>query len=309
MYKITTKIQGTEEYLVIQPERGAEINTYHLKMIERNSIFGIFPINSQQMNGMISLNYPIGNRFPLLNLIKQKTIGSKEVKIIYSRLVEAIVGMGEYFLNASQCVYDVNYLYVDTTLNPYFIYVPVEGQGVTGLNRVWKDFFLELLSYASNGQRDEFYDQLMRFLIQPNFTLQAFKEFLKEQEEQHSQEYEPLGGQREKGKEVEEEINVKKTEQEEIKEQKKFFKTKNTSSEKPETSTPAVSKGGVLIPGMSVDPTEEEVEEPVKEKKRMFGFGKKKKEKEKQKQEKELPKENIPVASETVKKSYEIPKY
>ncbi len=305
-YKITKKVIGIKEYLVVELEQGTTINEYHFRMIEKNVIFGIFPIKKEEKYGVTTLNYPIEQRFLLLNLLKQKTIGSKEVKIIYKKLIEAIMGMGEYFLNANQCIYDINYLYVDTTLNPYFIYIPVEEYGVTEVNRVWRDFFLELLSYASEGQQDDFYNEWMRFLIQPNFTLLSFHEFLQEKEEHISWSIQQAE------KEIPVEYSKEVQEQTEQKVSKSFFvpsslkKEKKDVVEEPQKQILNSGKNNILIPGMPpVAATVEEGEdEPIKEKKSFFSFGKKKKEK----VEKISKKENIVVPSNVENTKKEIPK-
>lgn len=177
-YEITSEVRGTEQFLVVRQEQEEYLNYYLVKMLEYNSITGILPMKSRSMNGHTVLNFQLGNRFRLIDLIRQDRIGSAEAKLIYKRLVDAIAGMGEYFLNADQCVYDLEYLYVDSTLNPYMMYLPFENVRNQEINRVWREFFLDLLSYFSNGKQDPFYDKLMRYLIQPNFDLKEFSRFL-----------------------------------------------------------------------------------------------------------------------------------
>lgn len=179
-YTITSEIRGTEQFLVIRQEQEQYLNDYLLKMLEYNSIPGILPLKSQNMNGSTVLFYQVGDRYKLTELIKQGRIGSNEAKLIYTRLIDAVVGMGEYFLNADQCVYDVEYLYVDSTLNPGMLYLPFEDVRNSEVNKAWKDFFLSLLSYLADGKQDPFYDKIMRYLIQPNFNLNEFRGFVAE---------------------------------------------------------------------------------------------------------------------------------
>lgn len=179
-YEITSEVRGTEQFLVVRQEQEKNLNEYLVKMLEYNSIAGILPLKSQNMNGRTMLNYQLGNRFKLIDLIRQDRIGSGEARLIYDRLTSAIAGMGEYFLNADQCVYELDYLYVDATLNPYMLYLPFEDVRNHEINRVWREFFLNLLSYFSDGKQDPFYDRLMRYLIQPNFNLRDFRGVLME---------------------------------------------------------------------------------------------------------------------------------
>ena len=48
------------------------------------------------------------------------------------------------------------------------------------MERVWREFFLNLLSYFAEGKQDVFYDKLMRYLIQPKFNIKEFRGFLTE---------------------------------------------------------------------------------------------------------------------------------
>ena len=178
-YEIKQEVRGTEQFLVVKQEQEENLNEYLVKMLEYNSIAGILPLKSQNMNGHTVLNYQLSNKYKFIDLIDQNRIGSKEARLVYDRITDAIVGMGEYFLNADQCAYDLEYLYVDSTLNPYMVYLPYENVRNQEINRVWRDFFLSLLSYLSDGKQDPFYDALMRYLIQPGFKLKDFRSFLK----------------------------------------------------------------------------------------------------------------------------------
>lgn len=179
-YAITMEVRGTETFLVLRQEQEEALNEYLVKMLEYNSIAGILPLKSQYMNGKTVLNYRIENRCRLLDLISQNRLTCKEAKVIYSRLADAMKGMSEYFLNADQCIYDVEYLYVDATLNPYLPYIPFAKSENQDINKIRRDFFLSLLSYFSNGKQETFYDKLMRYLIQPNFSLNEFREILQD---------------------------------------------------------------------------------------------------------------------------------
>ena len=179
-YEIVSEVRGMESFLVVYHKNEAYLNEYLLKMIEYNSILGVLPVKSQNRNGTTILNYPLGNKFKLLSLIQQNEIDKEGAKIVYTRLIDAIMKMGEYFLNADQFLYQLEYLYVDKTLNPYLVYLPFENIRNQGMERVWREFFLNLLSYFAEGKQDAFYDKLMRYLIQPRFFLKEFQEFLTE---------------------------------------------------------------------------------------------------------------------------------
>jgi len=181
-FTITSEIKGTEKYLTIQCEQEKLVNDYLVKMLEYNSILGIFPLKSQKMNGKTILNYPVGNRYLIRDLIISNQIGVKETKILYKRLVDSMESMAEYFLNANQCIYEVEYLYVDAMLNPYLLYVPIEGDRMQEMSKIWKNFFQDLLALISDGKQDAYYDKLMRFLIRTNDNLKEFKNFLAEED-------------------------------------------------------------------------------------------------------------------------------
>lgn len=179
-YEIVSEVRGMERFLVVYHENEEFLNEYLLKMIEYNQIAGILPLKSQNRNGKTLLNYRLGEKFKLIDLIQQNEVDQEGTKVIYTRLIDALIKMEEYFLNADQLLYDLNYLYVDPTLNPYLIYLPFENIRNQEMDRVWREFFLNLLSYLADGKRDAFYDNLMRYLIQPKFQIKKFRELLME---------------------------------------------------------------------------------------------------------------------------------
>lgn len=181
--EITAEVKGTEQFLVIRHEPEEDINQYLLKMLEYNSIAGILPLKNQYIDGKTVLNFQVGDRYRLTELARQNKLGVREARLLFVRLVDAFLEMKEYFLNADQCVCDLEYLYVDATLNPYLPYLPFESVRSQDINRVWRDFFQSLLSLFSGGERNDFYDRLMRYLIQPCFHLREFRACLTEGEE------------------------------------------------------------------------------------------------------------------------------
>ena len=181
--EITAEVKGTEQFLVIRHEPEEDINQYLLKMLEYNSVAGILPLKNQYIDGKTVLNFQVGDRYRLTELARQNKLGVREARLLFVRLVDAFLEMKEYFLNADQCVCDLEYLYVDATLNPYLPYLPFESVRSQDINRVWRDFFQSLLSLFSGGERNDFYDRLMRYLIQPCFHLREFRACLAEGEE------------------------------------------------------------------------------------------------------------------------------
>lgn len=180
-YSIISEVRGAEQFLVVNQMQEEYLNDYLMKMVEHNTIAGLLPLRCNNMNGRTALYYQVGNRYKVKELVKNGSVGSREAKILYAKLVDVLSGMGEYFLNVDQCVYDVEYLYVDTTLNPYFIYLPFENYRNPGISSVWRDFFSELLSCLMDVRQEPFYDTLMRYLIRPNFSLSEFGKFVSDQ--------------------------------------------------------------------------------------------------------------------------------
>lgn len=255
-YEITFEVRGTEQFLVVRQEQEEYLNEYLAKMLEYNSIAGILPLKSQNMNGRTVLNYQLGSRFRLIDLIKQNKIGSAEARLIYDRLAGAIAGMGEYFLNADQCVYELDYLYVDATLNPYLVYLPFENVRNHEISRVWREFFLNLLSYFSDGKQDPFYDKLMRYLIQPQFSLKEFRTFLAE----------PASGETSQLMSVQDQMAYSGSgaAAESLRAQKEDIpQPKEPIQPAPNVAIPGVPKPAVSIPGAAAKPAESVVPKPT----------------------------------------------
>lgn len=294
-YEITTEMRGTEKVLLIKHNSEEYLNDYLVKMIEYNSIKGILPLKTQNLNGSTILNYKIGNKFKLIDLIEQNNIGPNEVRLIYLRLTEAIIGMEEYFLKAEQCIYNLEYLYVDNTLNPYLIYLPLENIKNQDLAKVWKEFFLSLLSYFANGKEDIFYDKLMRYLIQPNFDIKKFNDFLLQINQKEESKVISLEEQRELSPKSSFSFTQTSNEISATKEIETDF-----TKEKVMLSVPSKNeKEGLVIPGMQNKVKIEKKEDKPKEKKKgisLFGFGKKKEKVEK----------NIPQIPNKIEKQAEI---
>ncbi len=183
MYEIARETRGAEQFLVVRQGAEEDINRYLLKMLEYNTIAGILPLKSRTIDGKTVLNFQVGERYRVMELARQKKIGSREAKLIYVRLVSAFLDMKEYFLNADQCVYDLEYLYVDATMNPFLPYLPFGCMRNPEMDKVWREFFQKILSLLSIGEPDPFYDRLMRYLIQADFNLRDFQRCLEDQEE------------------------------------------------------------------------------------------------------------------------------
>lgn len=180
-YSIVLETRGAEQFLVVRDIGEGCLNDYLLKMLQQNAIAGLLPLKSQNMDGRRALYYQVGNLYQLKDLIRGGSIGSREAKVIYAKLVEALGGMGEYFLDVGQCVYAVEYLYVDATLNPFLPYLPLEDYRLRGIQGAWRDFFSEMLSCFMDGRQDPFYDTLMRYLVRPHFNLEEFGRFVSDQ--------------------------------------------------------------------------------------------------------------------------------
>lgn len=284
-YEITSEMKGTGQFLVVRHENEEYLNDYLLKILENNSIMGILPVKSQAMNGKTILNYPIGDKFNLFHLVKQNRIGTNEARILYIRMTETINEMGEYFLNSDQCVYDLNYLYVDSTWNPYFLYLPFENIRNQEIYKVWKDFFLNLLSWLSDGKQEEFYDKLMRYLIQPNFKMEEFYDFLKEKQQETETRISPVVEQFQK--------NI-------------GFENRYKTAKQESAATKEIREKSIAIPGFGQSYSIEESEKKEKKKKvSFFGFSKKKEKVQKEKIEKLEKLEKEKMQKETEKKVIE----
>lgn len=177
-YEIISEVRGAEQFLVVRQTEDEKLNDYLIKMMEHNVIAGLLPLRCRNMNGRTALYFQVGNLYRVKELIRNGAVGSREARALYAKLAEAIGGMGEYFLNVDQCVYEMEYFYVDAALNPFFLYLPFEQYRRPEINSVWRDFFAELLTELTEDGADPFYDTLMRYLIRPDFSMEEFKKIV-----------------------------------------------------------------------------------------------------------------------------------
>lgn len=175
---VDEEIHGTDRYIVVQGVEEREFNEYATNMINYNRIDGLLPLNHQNINGQIILTYSLKDKRKFIDVIKHNQITTYQAKLLYSKLIEVLENLSEYFLNGDCFIYDLNYFYVDSSLTPFMIYLPVDCPTQGDIYKVWRDFFGGILYELSNGKADSYYDSLMRYLMQKNFSIDEFKKIV-----------------------------------------------------------------------------------------------------------------------------------
>lgn len=183
--------EGTRNFLALDLSDDCEIIPYCERMLENNvgKIPGVLPLQHQLIDGKERFLFSVSGKVRLEDYVRQHPITTQNGDMLLQNLIDAMLGLEEYFLSIGQCVLDPNDVYIGDGLRTYLICLPIKTDNAD-LSRDLKNFFEQLLSnyFASEGNAR--YNAMFMWIFKEQyFDLASFrKRFFAETKEAAKQE-------------------------------------------------------------------------------------------------------------------------
>ncbi len=161
-------------YLVVATDE-SRLMEHCVQMNERNHIPGLLDVHRQVMNGKTRLYYDVTGKKRLDSLLGNQRLTRAQAEHLLKSLFDLFHLMPEYFLRVGMCVLDLEYLFVDNHFSAYLPLLPLEG-GADHSDGELREFFLALLGkHCAGEQPDPYFDRMVKYLIQPDFSLEQME--------------------------------------------------------------------------------------------------------------------------------------
>lgn len=162
-------------YLVVTADE-SRLMDYCVQMNERNQIPGLLDVHQQIMDGENRLYYDVTGKKRLTGVLGSQKLTRAQGEHLFRSLFSLFHLLPEYFLRTGMCLFDLEYLFVDDHFNAYLPLLPMESDGGS-VDQELREFFLSLLGECCVGQQqDPYFDRMVKYLIQPNFSLEKMEE-------------------------------------------------------------------------------------------------------------------------------------
>lgn len=168
--------QGAKNYVYTETEE--VISKYQVKMMEMNEIYGLLPMHRTVFNGVHKLSYDITKQRRLKEVLLGRELSGSAAKKFMIDLLEALLGIEEYFLLYNRVVLDIEYIYLDAKGQIGMIYVPYQEKELLSSESV-REFYKILLDYLADDN-DGYSSSLLRYLNKQEFTIAGLLERLKD---------------------------------------------------------------------------------------------------------------------------------
>lgn len=172
-------VTGIGNYLSAAVE--GQINNYQMKMLEHNKIPGLLAAHGNILNGTYRINYEIDGTRRLAAVLAGGLAG-QEAKRFMKELLHTLSGLGEYFLSYTQCLLDVDYIYVDNSGRAKLVYLPLSGQFITDEGTV-RQFCQKLFAEYFTADGDTFFLKLLRYVNKQDFSLAGLAAWFADEDE------------------------------------------------------------------------------------------------------------------------------
>lgn len=166
------EVNGMNNYLTAKCS--GPINKYQLKMLENNQIPGLLPVHSRQVNGRYCVEYDITGMRKVKKVLGANEIRGKAAKTFLSNMLCNLMAIEEYFLSYTQCLLEMEYLFVDERNEVRMVYLPVMGEQPTTEQSV-RELCLSLLAEYFTSDKDLFFMELLRYVNMRDFSLEGLR--------------------------------------------------------------------------------------------------------------------------------------
>ncbi len=175
-----TAVTGIGNYLSAVVEE--QINDYQMKMLEHNKIPGLVAAHGNMLNGTYRIHYEIDGTRRLTTVLAGGLAG-QEAKRFMKGLLHTLYCLGEYFLSYTQCLLDIDYIYVDGLGRAELVYLPLSGSVVTNEETV-RQFCQKLFAEYFTADGDAFFLKLLRYVNMQDFSLAGLAAWFQDEDEE-----------------------------------------------------------------------------------------------------------------------------
>ena len=131
-------------YMVIKESDSTKAEQYGVKLIERQPITGILPMEHRRMDNLLYFYYEITSRQSMNQLLEKDKLSCEKVKLVFDKILAVIETAYEYLLSEEDFILLPDYIYLDSsTYIPGLCYYPGYQRGI-------KEQLLGLLEYIMN---------------------------------------------------------------------------------------------------------------------------------------------------------------
>lgn len=157
-------------YMILRDEEPSK-ESYEVRMVTENRIYGLLPCVSQKHEKMTEYYYEITGRQSMGLLFERRKLDCKQLKSFLRELERALEATKEYLLNPDHLILNPDSIYLHTqTEKIYLCYYP-------GYTKSIRESFLELAEYLlgkldkNDTEGIEFGYDLYQQALEPNFSL------------------------------------------------------------------------------------------------------------------------------------------
>lgn len=137
---------GFGNELVIRKD--AASYNYECKMLERNTIDGILPLEIHHVDGKVELRYKLMGVQPLFSLYEKRGMKEEELRIFLMQLLDGIENGKEYLLQEDGFLLEEEYIFVNPTNRKLWLcYVPDEQYNLSKQLLAFSEELLNKIDY------------------------------------------------------------------------------------------------------------------------------------------------------------------
>ncbi|MBQ9766316.1 MAG: FHA domain-containing protein [Lachnospiraceae bacterium] len=161
-------------YMVIrEPDNFRE--SYQTRIIEKQKIKGILPLEVHMIDGKAELYYDISAKQKLSEWLKIKKINYEILKGIVNSLREALEVSEDYLLDANCFLIEPEYMYIDiASYQIYLCFCPEYAGDIAGMGQAFLQYILDRLDYNDKRAVEAAYE-LFRLSMLDTFSIELLK--------------------------------------------------------------------------------------------------------------------------------------
>lgn len=146
--KIQMKRDLYDHYLVLSDQENEVLNSYQTRMLNENTIDGLLACHVEHIDDEIMLYYNVTSRQPLSELVSDRLISGKLLRLVLGSLLDALRGLGEFLLPPEGIILDPDYIFADSLLSEVrFCYFPGGAGEFSDAIRSLSEFLLPRLDH------------------------------------------------------------------------------------------------------------------------------------------------------------------
>jgi hypothetical protein len=146
--KIQMKRDLRDHYLVLSEHETDVLNSYQTRMLNENTISGLLSCHTEHIDDEIMLCYNVTSRQPLSEIVADRLIDGRLLRLVLESLLDTLNGLGEFLLPSEGIVLSPDCIFADSLLSEIrFCYFPGRGDDFSDSLRIFSEFLLPRLDH------------------------------------------------------------------------------------------------------------------------------------------------------------------